>query len=251
VSNTKPFTEAHAIASVDFGLIFQDELPDKDRRALAMALTDHLKQFTRTEGQGDGVVVFRRKGEGEDDVAEEVHVHKDFVHAITFDYRGWLLTRNDLVDRLAPVIDKAREGELEPSSMGLTFHDVFVNDDPSSYSPSEVFTSSSFLPEFVFEAGGMWRQSLQWDDVLEANTRNFLAIEARNRPLEGDEEVAHFTEITHSQRLSGNQVISREVEWSYDSISRRLDHAHRRNKVLLMSLLSQDMIERIGLKEGS
>lgn len=257
VSNTRPFTEAHAIASVDFGVLFPADLPAKTRQAIARALTKHLAKdrFVQEKSDEDDVIAFERKSTpDESDVAEEVHIHDDFIHVVTYDYRGWSLTIEQMLGRLEPVFEMVRQGAVSPQYFGLTFRDVFVNLQPATYIPDEVFSRSSrFLPAFSFDVGETWRHSSWWDEGPKASptTRNFLTIDARVRKPKGGGKSRHFTEITHGQRLSGNKSKGSAVTWIADSLRSRLDQAHQRNKNILGDLLSSDMIQRIGLEEVS
>lgn len=253
MSNTRPFTEAHAIASVDFGLLFPADLPAKTRQLIARALTKHLGKASfvpSNPDEGDLIGFERNSSADEHDLAEEVHIHDDFVHVVTYDYRGWSLTVEQLLSRLEPVFEMARQGKIAPQFVGLTFRDVFVNAQPASYSAEDVFSRQSrFLPAFSFDVGDTWRHSSWWDENSKFNaTRNFLTIDSRVRkPKVGKN--THFTEITHGQRLSGNKSKTPEVTWSKEGLRSRLDQAHRGNKAVLGDLLCSDMIQQIGLEE--
>lgn len=255
MSNTRPFTEAHAIASVDLGILFPAELPTKSRESLAQAFSTQLLKegFVPEEADDDDLIGFQRKSSAEDsDVAEQVHVHDDFIHVVTYDYRGWSLTRDQLLARLEPALRLVRQGEISPQYVGLTFRDVFVNSEPATYAAADVFARvNHFLPAFTFEVGDTWRHSSWWDEAPKtAPTRNFLTIDARQRRSKRGKG-RHFTEITHGQRLSGNKSKDPAVTWETDRLRTRLDQAHQRNKAILMELLSGEMVEKVGLKEGT
>lgn len=255
MSNTQPFTEAHAVAAVDVALIFEEKLSSSTRLLIASSLKSHLKEGFRKlapKERDSKIIAFQRKID--EDIAEEVHIHDRFVHVSLWDYRGWSITKKDMVGRVEPVLEMARGGELKLTSAGLVFRDVFINNDPSTYAPADVFRASSrFLPPLAFSAGKIWRHTFSWanEKALGLKLRSNLTVKASIDSIGEDDEDGHITEIAHRQEIMGNISGDPAVEWSSERLNAKLDSAHQHNKDILIDLLSFEMCQKIGLKETS
>ena len=258
MSNTRPFTEAHAIARLDFALIFQSDLSDEQRAQLAVDLQKHLDQLERAEedeGEEDEpITAFERKGEG-DEITEAVHIHGNYVHIVWSDYRGWSFSRDGAVSYLSPILQWIRDGRLALASVGLAYRDVFFNEKPDTYDARDVLkVGSPYVAPKIFSSGKKWRHWLAWDDfsLVDASVRarSILRIEAT--VLSADEGAAtiHCTEIAHSQNVTwrNTPVLTNPSD---DELRNIWDCAHHANRALIQELITEEMLERIGLKEGS
>jgi len=259
VSNTNPFTEAHAIARLDFALIFQSNLSDEQRAQLALELQKHLDQFERMAEDDSGeddepVTAFERKGEG-DEVTEVVHIHGNYAHVVWSDYRGWSFSRDGAIDYLRPVLQWVRDGRLVLTSVGLAYRDVFFNEEPDTYDAGDVLKiGSPYVAPKVFSSGTKWRHWLAWSDsnLVGASVRaqSTLHIEANLLAVGEDEATIHCTEIAHRQNVRwGHAAVLTNP--SDDDLRNAWDCAHRANHALIQELITDEMLERIGLKEGS
>jgi len=259
VSNTNPFTEAHAIARLDFALIFQNNLSDEQRAQLALELQKHLDQFERlVENDGsedeEPVIAFERKGEV-DEVTEAVHIHGNYVHVVWSDYRGWAFSRDGAINYLRPVLRWIRDERLVLTMVGLAYRDVFFNDKPETYDTGEVLKiGSSYVAPKVFSSGKKWRHWLAWSDSnlggASFRTQSTLRIEADLLSVGEDEATIHCTEIAHRQSVRWGHAAAL-MNPSDDDLRNAWDCAHRANHALIQELITDDMLERIGLKEGS
>ena len=253
MGNARPFTEAHAIAAVDIALIFTDELSTAQRSSISDSLASHLTDFRRAESRKrkEKVIAFERRVD--DDLAEAVHIHGNYVHVISFDYRGWSITKGEMIGRIEPVFEMAQSQNVVIESAGLVFRDVFINEDPDTFAARDVFDPGSrFLPSIAFSAEKRWRSSFSWrSEIKGLRVRSNLTLEASLDPIGEGGDDAHVTEITHRQEIFGNESGSSSFEWDAAQLSRKLDGAHQLNKDILADLLSSEMSSRIGLKEGS
>jgi hypothetical protein len=250
--NTRPFTEAHAVASVDLALLFEGEVSAKTRDHLTISFLDFEGfKLVVKEHENPKVSAFKRAvDDNADDVVEEVHIHESFVHVLQFDYRGWALTKQQMIDRLQPAVECVRSGELKLAGAGLMVRDVFVNDEPATYTATDVFAENGLmLPKSAFSAKNPWRFSLSETESLNeaGDLRSTVSIEAKERVVSKGHK-AHFTEITHSQQ-AGNFKRSSDLDWLNKFFETGVDALHQRNKNMLFDLLTPEMIERIGLKE--
>lgn len=255
MGKTRPFTEAHAIATVDVGLLFSKKLSTKAREDITSALKSHLKskklRFVPSRS-AEKTIVFRRKEAG--DTAEDVHVHSGFAHVIFFEYLGWALTRDAMVDRLFPILKLARDGELVLKSAGLVFRDIFFTDNADEFSASDVFAPSGrWLPSFAISGRSQWRNTAAWTDRMESGLelKSTLTVKTSVESEDEPQRRLHVTEVTHQQEIVGNESAEPAVEWSDARFRQRLDVAHNLNKSVLLDLLSVEMAQRIGLKETS
>lgn len=260
VSNTTPFTDAHAIARLDFALIFKKDLTDDERAQLALELQAHLDQFNRVEADNDDEgdepsIAFDRTGE-DDEVTESVHIHGNYVHVVWSDYRGWSFSRDSAIGYFQPVLKWVREGRLALSSISLVYRDVFFNETPDTYSASEVLKmGGQYVAQKIFSSGPRWRHWLAWRnseaESLPVVTYATLRIEADVVVPTGDDNASfHCTEIIHSQNLRWRDDALLTAP-SDEELRKAWNSAHGANHALIQELITDDMLERIGLKEGS
>ena len=256
---TQPYTAAHAIARLDFALIFSKKLEDGQRKSIAEALDGHLKAYGLhaavseeggvSEDDDDDVVAFVRKGQDEQ-IAEEVHVHENYVHVVWSDYRGWVLSRDGALERLKPVIEMVEQGRLVLGGVGLAYRDVFITDDASQFSARSLFRSDGdLLPSFLMEKGAKWRHWTGWHEsgTPTEKWRSFcmLGVDVGDRVQE-DGQTIHVAEVVHRQRLSPTQ----EGEGiAVEDLSFLWNEAHKQNRFAMHRLIGDEMLELIGLKE--
>lgn len=258
MSNTTPFTEAHSIARLDFALIFKGELSDEQRAQLALELQKHLDQFERvveddSDEDDDSVTAFERRGEG-DEVTEVVHIHENYVHVVWSDYRGWSFSRDGAIDYLRPVLRWVRDGRLVLASVGLAYRDVFFNEDPDTYDAGDVLKiGSPYVAPKVFSSGEKWSHWFAWSDSNLVGTpiraKSTLRIEANLLTAGEDEASMHCTEIAHRQNIRWGHSVALTSP-SDAELRNAWDCAHRANRALMQELITHEMLERIGLKEG-
>lgn len=256
VGNTRPYTAAHAVAAVDVALLLKDELTKGQVQLLRAQLGEILSPegFKRSGSSDVPLVGFARKGiAGES--TEELHVHKRFVHSYWTEYRGWTLTRDASIHRLEPVLALADQGQVEIAAIGLLYTDVFLNDDSNTYVATDVFKDASrFLPRFVFTAREFWETKSTWFDDLPGSDEHAvyssITIEARSEDGGEDSSVdRHVTEISHRQRIFCKEDRGGAALSDRGLIATVLNGAHSLNRSLMIELLSEDMLARIGLKE--
>lgn len=263
MSNARPYTEAHAIARADLALLFSDDLADAQRAKLLEGLRalltplgfDELADADEDDAD-ESAVAFQRKGI-DDEITEEVHLHENYAHVVSWDYRGWTNCRDSAVTHLQPVLELARDGGVKIICAGLAFRDVFFSDEPDAFSAQEIFSRGSrFLPPVTFSSGKTWRHTFNWrEEATEepgVEIYSSFSVDARERAKAEDEKATtHVTEIMHRQQIYGNNSEDPAVEWADDALRGKWDCAHRLNKALLSDLLSNEMSIRIGLKEES
>jgi hypothetical protein len=260
VASTRPYTEAHAVAWVDIALFFEDKLSTEQRDDLRAAFETTLRHesFAIDEVPDKGIVAFKRNGiAGE--VVDELHIHETMIHISSNEYRGWTFTRDTAIKRLAPLLVRLADGRVKISGLGMAYQDIFLCDTPSDYDATDVFRAENrYLPTVVFEAGASWRQFLSWptqeSDDDPYTTHTSLTVKAKISSAdsgndEGSNEELHFTEITHRQSTPWNESVDSVVSWSESRFREILNNLHQRNKSLLLELLNEEMVDKIGLKE--
>ena len=262
MANTRPFTEAHAIACVDVAVIFDSEIEDLLDSSISAAVDDHLQahKFVRKK-QNKKSWVWQLLSEGGERL-EEAHLHDGFMHVSSFQYRGWTNSRDLAVSRLSPVLALCRSGELTGVAQGLAIIDVFINDTGSDYEAREVFSEQSkVLSSTAFSGSGEWRQDLEWE--LESGAvRANLSVTAREVDEddgEGDpnssedaqadgspQRSKHVTRVALRLSSDGNFDADLSVEETFKA---ELNRLHQLNKSVMLDLLSGDMSKAIGLRE--
>lgn len=264
VGSTSPYTAAHAVVFVDFGLLFRKGIEAEEHDGLIAAMAAHLDAMGFVQDQenacdsDDTLAAFQRFGADEKPL-EELHVHGGQIHLLVHEYRGWEVSRDMAMERLFPAFEFLRKSEHDHTRLALGFRDAFINEDVDSYSPFDVFQHSDLLPNATLSGSPYWEYNYtSADDVdgeLCSAVYSRLRVEARVMQVEesddGSEEHVHWTEIVHRQQAAGNCQVPLDVEWSDESIRHRLDLMHTRNKSVMQSLLSVEMASRIGLVEDS
>lgn len=268
MASSRPFTDAHAIACVDVAIFLESALTDEQRASVRDAMQEVLVAagFEARKSSSTTTVAWRKIND-EAEPLEEFHIHPGFFHFSAFEYRGWTYTREAILSRLAPVIQLLADRRLTPIGIGLAFIDVFFNDEPDNYQVTDVFAPHSpYLAQVIYESGHEWKNQVSWsEEVDHAQIESSLSISARllteedddDRDGDGDatgegsdamDSDQHITEIQN--KLSVMEDPSQAaVSWSKEEVASRLDLLHSKNKQLLLDLLSEDMIRRIGLKE--
>lgn len=200
---------------------------------------------------------WERRDEG-GDVTEAVHLHAHYAHVVWFDYRGWSLSRDTSIKWLQPLLTRAMAGSLKLSGVGLAYRDVFFNDDVSAYRADDLLRRDSrHLPAISFDTGPQWRHGSSWaeQDIvagLQVRRRHRLEIEAEVLSEEGDdhgEPDLHMTEALHSQTLVVVGNSAGAVEWSEEVLGQLWDSARDANRKVVSSLLTREMLVKIGLTE--
>jgi hypothetical protein len=242
---------------MDAGIGLRESLDVERVRALGAELQGALEGegFLRaTEDEDDELPVAFKRTNADGDVLETVHVHDDHIHVLAHEYRGWEFTRDQVVKRLAPALSLARSELCEPAGLMLVFRDRFITDKPEEYDPYEVFKPNDFLPAAVFNHGALWTHQLALNFPVGQEDRprlySRLSVNAGVESVdENDEKFEHSTDITHRQLMFRNREADVNVEWSEEQVKFRLDAMHLRNKELMLELLSEEMSDRIGLRE--
>lgn len=258
MANTRPYTEAHAVAWVDIALFLDGKLSADQRDDLRAAFKTALEAegFVAGKSRDKSAVTFKRNGiAGE--VVDELHIHETFVHIKSNEYRGWTFTRDMAIKRFGPLFARLKNGRIKVSGIGLAYRDAFLCDTPKNYDVSDVFRlENRFLPAAVLTSGNRWKQEVSLpggafaDNPLKISTT--LTIEAKVTSSDDEEAVSrelHATEITHSLTIRWNKSAASVVKWSEIRFRNLLDSLHQQNKSVLLELLSEEMIDKIGLKE--
>lgn len=262
MANTRPFTDAHAIAWIDFGFAFRSSLDEELHGRVSSAFSDHLlgEDFAASDNHAeddrdDGLLFSLERHSPDGDLLEALHVHGSFVHLMLFEYRGWEATRDEAMSRLAPIVLLLQDGGPEARQM-LGVRDVFLSSEPDQYDIHDVFRANQYLPERVFATGRYWDQTLSFAEdasgAIDGKVFSRLAVEGRLvKAADGDEDgkFDHRTEIFHKQQAAGNDFDDPAVEWSVDLIRNRFDDMIGRNKRIMREMLSEDMAKRIGITE--
>lgn len=265
-SNTQPFTDAHAIVWMDVGISFSEQLGQPDLEALcgrvrsSMLDEDFVESSDGCDGD-DGLVLNFERLDDDGEAVEVVHVHNTHVHYVTHEYRGWSVSRDVAISRLANCFDfMVERGDLN-ARLTLAFEDAFIAQDPKKYRASDVFSPNSYLPKTVLDGRTQWRMQLtldeknsqpksrDWSKVFSRLTVNARVVDMASESV--DEELRHLTTVLHRQQIVVHASVGARVAWSAESVRRRLDVMHSQNKSLMKELLSEDMKSLIGLSEVS
>lgn len=271
MANTRPFTEAHAIACVDVALFFEKKVAGAADDDLAEAVEAHLlaRDFVRKSASKTKVVWHLL--DPDQQRVEEAHLHRGFMHVVAFEYRGWAISRSTAISRLEPILERCQSGALTGQACGLAVVDVFINDSGEPYDSEEVFSKTSrVLPPMIHSAGSSWKQDFTWFEeadihvTLSANAKSLQerVAEAEGDPddvaeaaaddteeLVGDIPSSHLTQIDLRLSLNGNDEVPGAVEWSREEFEKKLNRLHAVNKRIMLDLLSDEMTQAIGLKE--
>ena len=250
MANTRPYTDAHAIAMIEVAVFFRPALSDKDLGELKRKMEIALKPKGFKRLTGKGVARFALRGPDKE-LIDEVHIHDTMMHAMTYEYRGWAVFRSLAAERLAAI---ASLPISRRSGVGLAVRDVFVNDSPMDYENLDVFSPRSrFLPAYVWEKGSQWRLSFtsheQMAEMIRLSSTLFVDSRAASAKLGEDVRPVHTAEITHRQWYSLSKNAVSGDTFSDENALRRLDALYDRNKSLVRELLSERMLDQIGLKE--
>jgi hypothetical protein len=245
---------------VDLGIGFEDTLTGEALQELESTLVKLLLEdgFTSEEDSepdegGSSSFAYERKSD-DGEVLELIHVHGDYVHATLFEYRGWDITRDNLVERLGLFFEQARSGASKVSGVSLAFRDIFISESPDAYSAAEVFKQSEFLPSVIFQGGPEWGTQLRlmvggssqlssWSPV-----HSRLSVSAGIRDAE-DEPKEHVTSLFHHQIASLKDSSHASNAMSESELKACLDDMHNRNRDLMLQLLSDEMCAAIGLEK--
>jgi hypothetical protein len=259
VANTRPYTEAHAVAWVDVALFLGGKLPSKERDFLRIDFEKALAEegFVAEKPRAkSSAFVFKRSGVA-GEVVDELHIHEAFVHLLSNEYRSWTFARDTAFRRLAPLFRWLDHGRVEVSGVGMAYRDIFICDTPDDYDVADVFRlQNRYLPAVLLQAGERWKQHISMPGrathAEPLAIRDSIDIEAKISNAEGDatnESDLHVTEITHRLTTRWDQGADVAVKWSESRFYELLNCLHARNKAVLLELLCDEMIDKIGLKE--
>lgn len=238
--------------------MFDETLNDVVNSAAGAALRSHLAEAEFELEQKPEALLWRRENSSGERL-EEVHLHPHFAHAVSYEYRGWARTRDEILERLEPILSMCRSGEIAGLGYGLAYVDVFLNDSGENYDAAEVFAPDTrLLGSQAFGGGESWKQEIWWS--LNDGTRAALQVDAKfvdredestagEVDEEGESKPVHLTEVT--VRLSGlrNSELDASVQWEQSAVKAAFDHLHNVNKDIMVRLLSEEMIKQIGLRE--
>lgn len=260
VSSFRPFTEAHAIAKLDFALLFSDHIRGELQHELQEELQEVLSAsgFARLVPRDDDQEISGWERKDEDgDVTEAIHFHAHFAHVVWYDYRGWSNCRDSSIRWLSSVVSRASMGSLNISGIGLECRDVFFFDEAESYRPEGLFKfGTRYLSPIAFQSGPRWRQMISWDDQLKIANRDLRrrnSVECITEPLDrlvDDDSELHVTEISHRQTLGLAHDDAARSDLASDGLRKIWNAAHEANKELIGELLTDDMLRTIGLLES-
>lgn len=261
MSIVRPFTDAHAVASVECGITFASPLPDELLEAMRER-AEEGRQFlgARSIELPSGTHVRMLVISSEDDTSEptsaaELVFSGQSVLGFRFsEYRGWshLSARISALWRFFEPVLATRD--MVVKSVGLEFVDTFIADEPNDgYPIDEIFAvGNRYMPGVVASSVGRWESTVSWlDDAAEFSVHHYLnltawpensaAVEGSNA-VDGSEPWRIITEITHRQQtFEPADRLSLDFEWVLDAL-------HMGNKALLTGLLSPELARRIGLE---
>lgn len=266
VPNTRPFTEAHAIACVDVAVMYRSEVPDFLNSDFSREIGAHLQTLGFKRGKARKSALTWRLRAQDGARLQEAHLHAGFMHVSAYDYRGWSNSRDEIFRALSPLLDMCATGRVHGVASGLAFVDVFINDSGSEYRAEDVFsTNSEVISKTLFAGGPSWRQDIAWypdqgDDLYAKLTAQNRRVEpededdAKGEPQQGADgrplSVPKFvTEISLRLSLGRNSDRPDHVEWSEAEFKVRLNRLHAINKSIMSDLLNEEMSRTIGLKE--
>lgn len=254
---TRPYTEAHAIARLEFAVIYDDAFEqhfiDGARVQLAQLLPGFVQTSKASSSDLGPILAFEMNAE-DGESTEEVHLHEKYIHVVWTDYRGWTFSRDWSASKLSAFIKFGQEKGLEPASIGLAYRDVFFNDDPDSYSVSDVLNPASRLvPPALFSAGQKWRNWTSWPELADEDlsVTNTLGVDAKLMTIEdnGAQTFTHVTEVVHLQQMRIAEQAT-NASWGKERLISAWEIAHSRNIALMRDLFSETMLKKIGLEEN-
>ncbi len=189
-----------------------------------------------------------------------LRIYHNQIDVVCHRYTRWAQVWSQAWSIFAHVLD-VLASEKQPTkvvSVGLKVVDQFVG--PNDYDLNELFQPSVFIPAHVFAAGPRWQYTIGWFEKQNAITCN-LSVETLLRtvvsgPGPEDRKDDLLIQISHARhtRLQRNDP---ELEnWNVGApslesnvLSAMTDH-HGANKTLLLELLRESMIRRVGLRGG-
>jgi len=265
LSNSRPFTDAHAIASFEVAVLFSETMSGERKAELAKELQRPFRalDLVRIRPGRNGRLGFQRLDDA-GEVIEQVHINNGFVVAIWNEYRGWRTARDGAISLLGPIFSKLQKEELPGHGLGVAFRDIFFNDDPLSYSPEELFKKdSAYIPSIVFsnKQSFFWKSSNSWyakkgvDSKFLLNSQLSIVAQVKNKnDVKGElnfEEARHSTEVLHRQSIFFAQEPDSQSKfaWGLDDIRSAMDILRDENKDILSEILQDEMASQIGLKE--
>jgi uncharacterized protein (TIGR04255 family) len=130
-----------------------------------------------------------------------------------------------------------------------------------AYDLKQLFKASSLIHHAAFSHGSLWHGHYGWfDQRPNARVLNTLNLDARREPFGSPElrtvEQGLCVLISHSQQslLTNPLVVTpADAEGSkafWDVVGEEMEEMHSHNKLILTELLTDEMVERIGLGEG-
>jgi hypothetical protein len=254
---TRPFTEAHAIALVEAAFLLDKQLSNEHVDMIARNLAKISDLSTLFEFIGvaerDAAPLSERHGvelRTDKDEAELVRIAGDTLRIRFKDYRGWRVTREEIISRFISVREAMSEFEYYFSSSGLMFIDIFHRNGIENYSCDEVFNvSSPYFPGHLKSVGPEWSVESSWH-TSNSSSNTIAQILDLNSSINEDEDPNHTTGVRHRQLmdfLEDHHAVHRADQ---HQLREWLDQFHQSNCNLIKSLLNIEMLSAIGLGES-
>ncbi|RJF98994.1 TIGR04255 family protein [Noviherbaspirillum saxi] len=262
-----PITESHAIQSVIFVLEWQGEISDRalqEVQSLGQSLKSHfpistvqkvvmvnLDQATsgspaiQQNGDAMGGVVFQRMGKfGQ--VASQMVVSRNNCLIAINEYSRWDAIL-EAVMRYYKIVLPPILREKSIGSIALQYNDMFTwKDEPANLNLREVFkTDTPYLAPNSFEQKGLWHchhgfiRDLEGVDGTCLDNINVSVVNNQD-----DRAI----QILTSHKLTLNSPLRIATKDYLQSIEKYQNILHQENKLVLGQLLSEEVCEKIKLK---
>lgn len=256
VTGYKPFTEAHAIASVEIAIILDTSITHEDGASLKQALAPLISEEDYSSGgepvDNEGSLAFvMMRNDVAGDLTEQLFLGGKIFGLRSLDYRGWTFTRDAAARRASFFFDWCAANGRKIDSFGLKLTDKFIYEGPiQDFDINRVLNSGSkYLPRAAIEANAFWKTRIAWFEECQSDVHSYNVIECSvgsgDKTDEDEHSVEYVAEVAHRQRTHRPEDVFDSTEFS-----EVLDLMYVQNKKVVGSLLNEDMLGRIGLKEA-
>ena len=153
------------------------------------------------------------------------------------------------LERMLPIV--LSETGLRPVKASMVVQDAFRTASGEG-DVSALLRPASNLPSSVFNRGPSWHCHLGWFEPDSDGVQVLVQLNL-DAVLEGEPsgEQRNRVSLTNAQFVDYPQDGVRDAPEILSWFAKRMDALHRRNKDLLLSLLQEQFVEQIGLKNGA
>lgn len=180
-------------------------------------------------------------------VAWAVSIRPGFIACNCMDYDRWASIKPTAIELLTPFLKAAIAKGQQIQAVGLQYQDVFrVNCAIGSESLATLFRqNSAFIPGHLLKQHSLWHSHQGWFSESPEQQRLL-----NNVNLDVLEQDSHLLVKLNGQHrvfsLSGDGKVSRVIDG--EQLEEILDFLHIQNKKVLGEVLSDEILDRIGLK---